>query len=126
MSAIRFDHINIHCHDQEAVRDFLIDVVGVTEGVRPPFDFPGYWLYLDGQPVIHLQSTDRSPTTAPEGWVDHIAFGGFDFEQTRERLQTAGYDLHIGGIPGTGIRQIFVKGPEGARVELQCTEIGDG
>ena len=57
---IRFDHVNIRVSDQEAVRDFLVAVIGVKEGPRPPFDFHGYWLYLGDLPVIHLAPRDRA------------------------------------------------------------------
>jgi len=50
----RLDHVAIKALDQEAMRDFLIDVLGVHEGPRPPFDFHGYWLYFDDVAVIHL------------------------------------------------------------------------
>ncbi len=112
-----FDHVNIVADDQEAVRDFLIAVVGVTQGPRPPFDFHGYWLYLDGRPIIHLK-----PRTAGigGGWVDHIAFGPYDFEEQRQRLETARIAWRESEIPDTGIRQLFVTGPEGVLIELQC------
>jgi hypothetical protein len=29
-------------------------------------------------------------------------------------------DSPVSVMPGTGLRQIFVQGPEGVRVELQC------
>ena len=32
----------------------------------------------------------------------------------------AAYSYVVGGIPGTGIRQLFVTGPEGLKLELQC------
>jgi catechol 2,3-dioxygenase-like lactoylglutathione lyase family enzyme len=117
---MQFDHINIRCRDQEAVRDFLVAIVGVEQGYRPAFDFPGYWLYLDGRPIIHTQSTDRSPTDSPEGWADHIAFGPCDFDTALARIEASGYEHFVGGIPETGVRQIFATGPEGIKVELQC------
>lgn len=117
---IGLDHVNIRCADQEAMRDFLVDVLGLKEGFRPPFDFPGFWLYLGDQPIVHLQSTERSPTTSPTGWVDHLAFGPFDFDAQCQRLDARGVAYTIAGIPDTGIRQIFVPGPEGSKFELQC------
>ncbi len=50
---IALDHINIRCRDLAATRDFLVAVLGLEDGFRPPFDFPGNWLYLDGRPIIH-------------------------------------------------------------------------
>jgi catechol 2,3-dioxygenase-like lactoylglutathione lyase family enzyme len=114
---IRLDHINIRAKNQEAVRDFLVTVIGLKEGPRPPFDFHGYWLYLGDQPVIHLAPRERDGEV---GWVDHIAFYGFDFEAKTAALAAAGAQFKAQTLPGTEIRQIFVRGPEGLRVELQC------
>lgn len=116
------DHVNVRASDQEAVRDFLVLALGAEVGPRPPFGFPGYWLYLGGKPVIH---TSPRPSGGTEvGWIDHIAFGPFAFEETKARLDASGLDYRVSGIPATGIRQFFLTGPEGVKVELQCPEPG--
>ena len=114
---IAFNHVNIRVGDQEAVRDFLIAVIGLSVGPRPPFTFHGYWLYLGDLPVIHL-----APREAPGevGWVNHIAFAGYDFEEKTEELKAKGFAFRTQTLPASDIRQIFVSGPEGIRVELQC------
>jgi catechol 2,3-dioxygenase-like lactoylglutathione lyase family enzyme len=117
---IRLDHINIHAENLEAARDFLLAVLPLEEGFRPPFDFPGYWLYLDGKPIIHMQT--RAAGMGGRGWIDHLAFAPFDFEAERRRLDALGLSYVVGGIPGTGIRQLFVTGPEGLKLELQCPD----
>src|SRR5262249_13042171 len=47
-------HVNIRCIDAAASRDFYVQVIGLKEGYRPPFNFPGHWLYLGEVAVIHL------------------------------------------------------------------------
>jgi len=114
---IAFNHVNIRVGDQEAVRDFLVAVIGLTVGSRPPFTFHGYWLYLGDLPVIHL-----APREAPGeiGWVNHIAFAGYDFDSKTAELRANGFAFRVQTLPASDIRQIFVNGPEGIRVELQC------
>ena len=114
---IRFDHVNIRVGDQETVRDFLAAVIGLTSGPRPPFTFHGYWLYLGDVPVIHL-----APREAPGeiGWVNHVAFSGYDFEEKTAELSAAGFAFKTQRLPDSDIGQIFVDGPEGIRIELQC------
>lgn len=118
---IKFDHINIRADDQELVRDFICAALELKVGFRPDFDIPGYWLYLGDQAIVHMQA--RNPD-APRGenWVDHIAFGSYLFDEQVARLDALGLTYFIGGIPGTGIRQIFITGPEGIKIELQCHE----
>lgn len=115
----RLDHVNIKALDQEAMRDFLVDVLGVYEGERPPFDFHGYWLYLDDVAVIHLMG-ERGRGIGGPGWVDHVAFSPYDYDAKVAELEAKGHTFRTSVMPGTGLRQIFVQGPEGVRVEMQC------
>lgn len=117
---IGIDHINIKARDMDAMCEFLIGVLGLERGYRPDFDFPGHWLYLNGEPIIHMML--RESESDGGGWIDHLAFGPFDFDEQVARLDAGGFEYGVGGIPGTGIRQLFVAGPEGAKIELQCHE----
>jgi catechol 2,3-dioxygenase-like lactoylglutathione lyase family enzyme len=118
---IRLDHVNIHAENLEATRDFLLAVLPLERGFRPPFDFAGYWLYLEGQPIIHMQNRASGAVTGGQ-WIDHLAFAPFDFEAEKARLDGIGIRYAVGGIPGTGIRQLFVVGPERLKLELQCPD----
>lgn len=114
------DHINIKARDMDGMCDFLIAVLGVKHGLRPDFDFPGHWLYLNEKPIIHIMLSEAGRTQ--DGWVDHLAFGPCDFERETARLEASSIPYRTSGIPGAGIRQIFVTGPEGAKIELQCSQ----
>ena len=116
---MQFDHVNIRPRDMEAMRDFLVAVLGLQVGERPPFAFPGYWLYAGETAVIHLQPP-KEGTGPGEPLINHIAFGPFDYEAKLAEVEAGGWPLRLSRIPGTSIRQIFVTGPEGIRVELQC------
>ncbi len=121
-AAIRLDHVNIRVSDQEAVRDFLVAVVGLRQGPRPNFSFHGYWLYAGDQPVIHLAPRDQPGAV---GWVNHVAFAGFDLATKRAELEGAGLKIRVQKLADTNIPQIFVQGPEGVIVELQCAPEAD-
>ncbi len=115
---MQLDHVNIHVYDLAAARDFLVRLLGVEVGWRPPFEVPGHWLYLDGRAVIHtwLKSQERGL-----GWVDHVAFGPCgDPGAKRAELQRFGYEFTEAGLVGTDIIQFFIHGPEGMKIELQC------
>lgn len=114
----QLDHVNIHVVDGPRMVRFLEQVLEAREGFRPPFDFPGHWVYLDGKPVIHLSIVER-PADFPEGMVNHVAFGVYEFDEARARVEASGYPWKLAGIPGTPIGQIFVTGPEGLLVEIQ-------
>ena len=40
MSISGLDHFNIRARDMDAMRDFFVDVIGLTVGDRPNFPFP--------------------------------------------------------------------------------------
>jgi catechol 2,3-dioxygenase-like lactoylglutathione lyase family enzyme len=113
-----FDHVNITVVDGPRMVRFLEQVLEAREGFRPPFDFPGHWVYVDDRPVIHLTLVRRSEDF-PQGIVNHVAFGGYEFDEAKARVEASGYPWTLAGIPGTPIGQIFVTGPEGLLVEIQ-------
>jgi hypothetical protein len=75
--------------------------------------FPGYWLYLGQVPVIPSPPRGRGQN----GWVNHVA-SGYDFEGRPPSSGPPAYQTQM--LPDSDIRQIFVNGPEGIRIELQC------
>ncbi|OYU41562.1 MAG: diguanylate cyclase, partial [Burkholderiales bacterium PBB4] len=51
-----FNHFNLRAPQPllDRIRDFYVDVLGMKAGWRPPFPFPGYWLYLEEHAILHL------------------------------------------------------------------------
>ncbi|HWS69446.1 MAG TPA: VOC family protein, partial [Steroidobacteraceae bacterium] len=62
MGIVKLAHYSIRTMDLEASRRFYTDVMNFRVGFRPPFDFPGLWLYLDDDEseygVVHLIGID--------------------------------------------------------------------
>ena len=112
-------HVNIRCADARASRDFYVEVIGLKEGYRPPFPFPGHWLYLGEVPVIHLVQKPAGEGRRPgSGEIDHVAFGGSDLDAMRARLAASGNPFEEKVVPRDGVIQLFVKDPEGVKLEL--------
>jgi catechol 2,3-dioxygenase-like lactoylglutathione lyase family enzyme len=83
MSVGVLDHYNVSTRKLNETVQFYEDVLGFMNGPRPPFNFPGAWLYSAGHPVLHLNDisqTDKQqrPDT---GVIDHVAFGSRGFEE---------------------------------------------
>jgi catechol 2,3-dioxygenase-like lactoylglutathione lyase family enzyme len=118
MSVSRLDHVTINTHDLEATRRFYVDVIGLRDGERPPFGFPGLWLYVDDTPVIHVIGlTGADERVSGGGSVDHIAFRVDGLAQMRERIGRENIVTEA-VVPRTGDTQIFVHDPNGVRLEL--------
>ena len=44
MTATALNHCTIYPGDLDASKDFYVEVLGLSVGARPPFQFPGSWL----------------------------------------------------------------------------------
>jgi catechol 2,3-dioxygenase-like lactoylglutathione lyase family enzyme len=120
MSVGLLDHYNVSTRNLTGTVRFYEDVLGFVNGPRPPFDFPGAWLYSDGHPVLHLN--DISPTDRQQrpdsGVIDHIAFGSSGFEAMKEHLAKKGIQFRTNIVPNSSRRQIFLEDPNNVLIEL--------
>lgn len=115
----RLDHYNVRTTDLAATRRFYCDLLGLTEGFRPNFNFPGAWLYSGAEPVVHVSAKDAEPPASPgTGTVDHIAFAATGLADMRARLSAAGFPFREREVPNLGLRQVFVHDPNGVLIEL--------
>ncbi len=127
------DHCSIRTLKLDDSRRFYIDVLGMDDGDRPDFPFPGTWLYLDGHAVIHLVGVDPDDNSGlveylggdvdpgaveGAGSLDHIAFCATDASGTIRRLKQYNVAYRERQVPDTAIYQLFVEDPNGITIEL--------
>ena len=110
------NHFNVLTNDVEATRRFYVDVLGLEEGYRPPFNFDGLWLYAGGRPILHISASKIPDESA--GVIDHIAFSAKDLKATIARLEAGAIKYRLTRQVGTNLWQVFCHDPMGARVEL--------
>lgn len=112
------NHFTILASQREATLAFYVGLLGLREGPRPNFDFPGAWLYAGGpEAVLHIV-LGRTPASTLPGTIDHVAFNARDLPATQARLQAAGVAMDLRPLlPGAPL-QLFVRDPDGVRVEL--------
>ncbi len=122
MAIAGLNHFNIIASPQliTEVRDFYVEVIGLTEGWRPDFDFDGYWLYAGDAPIVHLMASEdlAEPSERTTGYLDHIALTASDLETTEQRLATLGQTYDKKTVPGFNITQLFLHDPIGLGIEL--------
>src|SRR5271163_2732199 len=90
MPLARLDHVTILCSDLAKSRAFYAEALGLIDGDRPPFNFPGAWLWLDERPVVHLVGGRNDGELKSTGSFDHVAFAASDLDAVRARLVKAG------------------------------------
>lgn len=123
MAIVGLNHFTVLTHDLDACKAFYIGLLGLKEGYRPPFTFPGVWLYSGEQAVLHVIAGRPLPQD-PRGTLDHVAFTGKDLAGTTATLRQAGIDYDLRKSPDGAQWQLFCFDPSGARVELDF-DIGE-
>lgn len=132
MPVSRLDHFSIRTARLAETERFYTEVLGLTVGPRPPFDFPGVWLYQDNVAVVHVIGIDPSDASglkdylgdkgmdsAPgTGTIDHVAFVGTDVAALRDRFRAAGVPFRDRLVPALNLEQVFLEDPNGVMIEL--------
>lgn len=133
----KLDHYSIRTLDIEASRRFYTEVMGFSVGFRPPFKFPGIWLYNGAQypettGVVHIIGIDPNDPQGLKdylgdrdvaslqgtGTVDHMAFAATGLADMRTRLQAQNIAFRERTVPSLGIHQVFFVDPSGVTIEL--------
>jgi len=119
MSATAVNHFTILTDDLEATLAFYETHLALKPGPRPPFVFPGAWLYAEGgsDAILHVIS-GKDKSLLVKGVIDHMAFTASGLQAAVARLQGAGLPYELRKVPGYGTWQLFFHDPNGAKVEL--------
>jgi catechol 2,3-dioxygenase-like lactoylglutathione lyase family enzyme len=133
----KLDHFSIRTTDIEASRRFYTEIMGFQPGFRPPFDFPGIWLYNGAQypettGVVHIIGIDLNDpqglkdylgdrdldTLSGTGTVDHMAFTATGLADMQVRLKKHALAFRERTVPSLNLHQIFFEDPSGVTIEL--------
>lgn len=128
MAIRKLDHFSIRTSRLEETRAFYVEVLSLTDGPRPPFKFPGAWLYSGDDALVHLIGVDPATTEylgdkegadmIGTGSLDHVAFIASGLSEMRQRLTGAGTVFRERTVPDLGLHQLFVDDPNGVTIEL--------
>ena len=111
------NHFTVLTSDLEKCKTFYIDVLGLTEGYRPSFTFPGAWLYSGEQAILHIIAGRPLPADA-QGVIDHMAFTASNLQSVIDTLNQHGIAFTLHRLVGQQTWQLFCHDPDGAKVEL--------
>jgi catechol 2,3-dioxygenase-like lactoylglutathione lyase family enzyme len=132
----RLAHYSVRARDLDASTAFYTRTLGLHVGPRPPFGFPGAWLYcrdgeaLEDQGCVHLIGAGedgalnaylgdrRTSDDAGTGALDHIAFFANDWPSDRARIEAAGVEYVERDAPMLKLLQVFLIDPDGVTIEL--------
>lgn len=124
------DHFFVYSSNLQKTKQFYSEILGLKDGPRPQFSFPGHWFYLNEKPVVHVgtsefeggfkdgESVSTKISQVGTGSVDHIAFKCKNIQEFIARLDSLGQPFRTQEIPDFDLKQIFVKDPNGVTIEL--------
>ncbi|MDR5827078.1 VOC family protein [Caballeronia sp. LP006] len=135
MPVTKLAHYSIRTTDLEQSCHFYERILGFKRGYRPPFDFPGAWLYKGGDEVdfgtVHIIGVDpnkpegltaylgdKALPASGTGTVDHIAFLATGVEEMWQTLTSEGIAWRDRTVPSLGLHQVFIEDPSGVTIEL--------
>ena len=52
--SVSINHVLLLTQDVDGMAKFFEQALELKAGQRPPFNFPGAWLWNDSSPIIHL------------------------------------------------------------------------
>ena len=126
MQIHHIDHFTLCVAPQalHGLRDFYVGVLGLREGARPDFPFPGPWLSAGGHAVVHLAGNASpgeaagAPGALHTGKLNHVALRASGLRRMREHLAQLGIEWGEAPVPGAPLHQIFLRDPVGLKIEL--------
>lgn len=126
-------HYAVRTRDLDASRRFYEGVLGLRVGPRPPFPFPGLWLYAGDEAfgTVHLIGEGMQDDAVaaylgrrpPAGSrLDHVAFNATGWPVIGARLEAHRVPYDERRVPLLGQRQVFLRDPCGVPVELTFSD----
>lgn len=109
------DHVTLRSTDLARTLDFYQRMLGLNPGPRPAFAVQGLWLYATGHPVVHVL---ERPVEGRGGAIDHVAFEARGRAAISAQLDAAGVPFDLVALPDGSALQMFLRDPDGARIEL--------
>jgi catechol 2,3-dioxygenase-like lactoylglutathione lyase family enzyme len=135
--ALTINHFSIRTTDLESSRRFYADVLGLTVGPRPPFPFPGLWMYRGdhgdiANAAVHIIGIDKEEAAGLDdylgnrdetklqgtGTIDHVAFFADGLSTMLAHLDAQGVTYRQRTVPNIGLHQLFLNDPNGCVIEL--------
>ena len=136
MQVRTLDHINIRSAKIAETVAFYEGVLGMV--CKPPpgagDSSRGTWVCdMDGRAVIHVGPIEARYPGDPEtvenrvagvggGAIHHVALGCVGYEEMAARLAAAKLEVVTNEALRVGLRQLFVKDPNGVTLELNFRE----
>src|SRR5260221_6782503 len=119
MAVPAMTHFTILTDDRPATLAFYEEHLNLKPGARPPFTFPGAWLYADGgkgtDPILHIVAgIDKKRLV--KGVLDHMAYSGKGLAAAVAKLKRKNISYGLRRLPEYGTWQLLFFDPNKAEI----------
>ena len=118
MQVRKLDHVNVHTANLASLVEWYGRVLGTRSGERPPFPFPGAWLYCGGEPTVHLVGVDKLAKTEGLLQLEHFAFSATGLKEFVGSLERDKVRYEARKVPRSGAVQVNVWDPDGNHIHV--------
>ena len=114
------NHVVTMVRDTQRSMEFYHDFLGIKQ-IQSQVDNPNItWLQLPSGVMLHLIVNEEAPAYPRD---IHHAFEVEDFDAAKLAVEEKGIDIESSGVRNDGQQFLFIRDPDGNRVEL-CTPSG--
>lgn len=116
----KLDHVNIRTTILEEMIDWYTLVLGMKQGKRPDFPFPGAWLYTGESPAVHLIGIEEDNSVGSESKLklEHFAFKATGAASFEEKLNQLNEPFRRSDQKAIALIQYNVWDPDGNHIHI--------
>ncbi len=120
MQIAKLDHVNIRTNQLEVLTKWYTDLLGLRNGPRPDFPFPGAWLFAGDTAVVHLVAVDGAPGAGSETdlKLEHFSFTASGAAAFESRLKAAGETYKRVDVSATNMIAFNIWDPDGNHIHV--------
>src|SRR5258706_12850677 len=120
MAVTAVNHFTVLTDDLPTTLAFYEEHLNLKPGARPPFTFPGAWLYADGgkgrDPILHIFAGIKKERLV-KGVLDHMAYSGAGLAAAVAKLKKKNIPYELRRLPEYGTSQLSFFDPTTAQIE---------
>lgn len=121
---MHLDHVTIRTRDIHGTRAFFKEVFDLEDGERPEAirHIPGFWLYSEGKPIVHLIGSHGMGFERAAEAIDHVGLRMTDYTSFRKKLDRLGLRYSTMDLADIEERRLFLRAPGGPLLEAVFSE----
>lgn len=112
------DHVNIRTTDLDGMIAWYAEFLGMHRGPRPPFGFPGAWLYAGDQAMVHLVGVSGEVRAGGDITLEHFAVRATGMAAFLSKLTEAGIAHSVDPVPDFPTVQVNLRDPDGNHIHV--------